>query len=234
MNKQTCCIARPVKLTGLTANNQGDSGIFAEFDSCDCNSCCKRVTLFAPPPLINPALTDEWTLKVIAEITFGCKKSCFGGQVEVDFKQGVVLDLSGDYVSVGYKLEEVINTNLEGAIIPPISLGAMIACCGAGAARGCATRTYAQETIAANAGFAVWRIPPFAYAVTIVSSSGLLDDSTTRFEFYGSGATTLLYSVTGDLAPDPIMVPAGAQQFAVINDNTGSTLTVEPSFLIGV
>lgn len=230
----TCCIARPVRPIVFTAADVDKHQEFAEFD-CECGSCCKRVALFAPRPRIVEA--DEWIVKVIADITFGCKKGfCFGGNVEVDFKNGVILDLMGDYVSVAYRVIEVINLNLEGAVIPSMSFGAMIACCGAGGARGCATRTTEQITLSAAANDALIPVPPFAYAVTFATSNPAgLFTSTTTFTQLGSGTTSVIASSAGDELPDPWLLAGGVRSINVNMPIVGEgTQTIEAVFLIGV
>lgn len=233
----TCCIARPVRPIVFTAADIGKHQEFAEFD-CECGSCCKRVALFAPRPKIEMnaiSSNDEWLVKVIADITFGCKKGfCFGGNVEVDFKNGVILDLMGDYVSVGYKVIEVTNLNLEGGVIAPMSFGAMIACCGAGAARGCATRTTERITIG-NAGSKLIPIPPFAYAVQFATEdTAALFVSTVAFAQVGSGISSpIVLSAFGNNLSDPWTIINGARNLLIVN-GSGASITFEAVFLIGV
>ena len=74
---------------------------------CDCNTGCRRVTLWHPRPK-QIELTDDWTVKLIARVRWG--DGCMGPEVEVDWKHGVILDLSGCYDEVSFEIIEINGT----------------------------------------------------------------------------------------------------------------------------
>jgi len=201
---------------------------------CQCGSCCRRVAIWADMPSIT--VDDDWLLKVVAKVNFGCKRWCGGSNVEVDVKTGVILDLMGDYISVGIGAIELIQ-GLEGDTPPEITIGAMSTCCGAGGARGCATRTTARQTVlASSGGITLIPIPPYAYAVQFIDPNNpqTFFASTTIIAFSSSGfGTGILYTTTGDVVPDPLTIPGGALSLLLFNTSADDVL-VEAIFLIGV
>jgi hypothetical protein len=200
--------------------------------ACKCGSCCRRVAVWSETPHITSA--NEWILKAIAKISFGCQKWCNGAIVEVDVKQGVILDLMADYIEVSIGPVEIVE-GLEGDAPPEIVFGAMSACCGAGAARGCATRTL-PSTLLAGTAITLFKIPPFAYAVSFASPQATsLFASTVVFYQLGSGTSSVITSSTGDTVPDPWMLVGGATHIGIDPNIVGEgTIAVEPVFLIGV
>jgi len=221
-----CCLARPVRPITWTAADIGNHRMVLEHD-CKCGSCCRRVAVWQVPA--TPVEADDYLVKVIARVVFGCRNSCFASEVEVDVKQGVVLDLFGDFIQVMLEPVEVSGT------VSPLAYGAMSACCGAGTARGCATRTTRQFTIAA-AGTAIIPVPPYAYAVQFVhdfASFGIFFVSNTSFFQSGSGTGAPITYSPGDTLPDPWTIVNGAESIVVINGGAGP-ITFEAVFLIGV
>jgi hypothetical protein len=185
------------------------------------------VTLWHPRPAFPVGAEDDWVVKAIARVTWG--DGCDGPEVEVDWKHGVILDLSGCWDSV--VLEIVENTGADEDI--EFTYGALSACCGAGAARGCATRTTAMITTDA-AGVSLIPIPPFAYAVSFAPNGGTaFFTSTTGLVQSGSGSGSILLTINGDVVPDPWMLIGGAESIGVVNAS-GTALEYEVLFLIGV
>jgi len=83
-----CCVARPVRPIVWTPADIGNHRMILEHD-CKCGSCCRRVAVWQVPA--KPVLTDDYLVKVIARVIFGCRNSCFASEVEVDVTQGEVL-----------------------------------------------------------------------------------------------------------------------------------------------
>jgi hypothetical protein len=197
---------------------------------CNCNTGCRRVTLYHPRPAnIDPL--DDWIVKAIARVRWG--DGCGGPEVEVDWKHGVILDLTGCYDEVSFEIIEIAGTPPDED--NPYVVGVLSACCGAGAARGCATRTTAQVSVADDGTPTMIPIPPFAYAVQFVpdfGSTGVFFVSTTAFIQAGSGTGGILAVSTGDQLPDPWPLVNGAESLFV--SSTGVALTFEVVFLIGV
>src|SRR4030095_15057722 len=198
---------------------------------CNCNTGCRRVTLWHPRPA-GIEQTDDWLVKAIARVRWG--DGCGGPEVEVDWKHGVILDLSGCYDEVSLEIIEASGT------VPdedhPLTYGVLSACCGAGAARGCATRTTAR-TVQTTGTTELIGIPPFAYAVQFATiTPALLFSATTTFAQFGSGSAGFASAVsiaTGDDFPDPWMLVHGAETIGVTNAS-GSSVEYEVIFLIGV
>lgn len=202
---------------------------------CDCNTGCRRVTLWHPRPE-GIEIGDDWLIKPLARIRWG--DGCGGPEVEVDWKHGVVLDLSGCYDEVSLEFTEALG------ILPDednlLTFGVLSACCGAGAARGCATRTTARLTVESGLPATITvPIPPFAYAVQFIPVPGV---STTNFfsantfvQQSGSGAAApaLITLVTGDTMPDPWALINGAESL-VITQVSGAGIELEVVFLIGL
>jgi len=221
-----CCVARPVRPIVWTPEDIGHHRMILEHD-CKCGSCCRRVGVWQVPELASAS--DDFIAKVIAKVIFGCRSSCFSSKVEVDVKQGVVLDLFGDFIQVMLEPVEISGT------LPPIAYGAMSACCGAGAARGCATRTL-PATLLAGTAITRFKVPPYAYAVAFASpQSEFLFVDTVDFYQLGSGTNTVLSNASGDTLPDPWMLVNGVQYIGIDPNIAGEgTIQVEPVFLIGV
>lgn len=197
---------------------------------CNCNTGCRRVTLWHPRPA-GIEDTDDWVVKAIARVRWG--DGCGGPEAEIDWKHGVILDLSGCYDEVALEIVEASGT------VPdednPLTYGVLSACCGAGAARGCATRTTARVDVAA-AGTTLIPIPPFAYAVQFVpdvGSAATFFVADTAFFQAGSGSGAAMTVVAGDVLPDPWPLVNGAESIVVINGGAGQ-VSFEAVFLIGV
>lgn len=202
---------------------------------CDCCSGCRRVALWHPRPFIDPSEEggSDWTVKAIARVRFG--DGCSGPEVEVDWKTGVILDLMGCSVEVALELVEKLGTQPDETNL--FTYGALVACCGAGGARGCATRTTATIATAADT-VSVIPIPPFAYAVMIAPHGDATDffvvDTTIAQLGSGAAASPPLLLVTGDLFPgDGWTLVGGAQSILVANAGA-EELEYEVVFLIGV
>jgi len=120
--------------------------------------------------------------------------------------------------------------------VSPVAYGAMSACCGAGAARGCATRTTGRQVVASGGGFTSIPIPPYAYAVQFISEATFFV-STTSIILSGSGLGGAFGGVTyvspANVVPDPLSITSGAQSLIVSNDGT-EDIRFEAQFLIGV
>ena len=224
-----CCMVQERRIVFTAADVNKFQQILEH--GCKCGSCCRRVAVWSETPVIGA--TDDWTVKLLAKVNFGCQRWCGGSLVEIDIKKGVILDLIGDYISVDIGAIEIV-TGLEGSIIPEITIGAMSACCGAGAARGCATRTTASITVDSNA-LGTIPIPPYAYAVQFLPSpaGASFYVSTTAIVFSGSGSGAVMFTTTGDIVPDPLMIPNGAENIGIINTGL-DPLVFEVIFLIGV
>jgi len=226
-----CCMAQERRIQFTEA----DIGKFQSLleHACKCGNCCRRVAVWAEIPS-GIVETDEWLLKAIARVSFGCQRWCNGAIVEVDVKRGVILDLMGDYINVDIGAIE-IRHSLEGEVVPEIVFGAMSACCGAGAARGCATRTTERIVLGAAEDSGLIPIPPFAYAVQFADTDANFFTSDTSLAQVGSGlAGPLAAGVagsTGDVVPDPWMIVNGAQNLFVFST---SGTQFEAVFLIGV
>jgi hypothetical protein len=229
-NKPVCGMGQARKLT-LTTADIGKTVALFSMGRCDCKSCCRRLTLFTEG---TPAVsTDEWVVKVIARITFGIQEYCIGANVEVDFKQGVVLDLPGDYVDVKLEVIEVIGAPIERVF------GAFVACCGAGAARGIATRTGITVSNPGGGAISFIDVPPFAYAVDFADPSGAMFVVGNIFVQLGSGTAlnAFIDTVTGekfltDPGQNPWRIAGGVESIGVII--AGAATTFEPVFYIGV
>lgn len=198
---------------------------------CCCNSC-RRVTLWHPNIILpNPEdPTDDWVLKAIARVTWG--DGCDGPEVEVDWKQGVILDLSGCWDSV--VLEVIENTGADEDVF--FTYGALSACCGAGAARGCATRTTASVSAATGVSVMI-PVPPFAYAVTFAphleSTDAFFVADTGIFQL-GSGNLSVITHVNGDEFPtEGWTLVGGVESIGVLNAAV-EDVVFEAVFLIGV
>lgn len=195
---------------------------------CCCTSC-RRVTLWHPRPAFPEGAEDDWAVKAIARVTWG--DGCDGPEVEVDWKHGVILDLSGCWDQV--VLEIIENTGADEDI--EFIFGALSACCGAGAARGCATRTTATFTTAADETTVI-PIPPFAYAVMFAPHGDATDFfiAETSIVQSGSGSANVLLLATGDTIPlDGWTLIGGAESILVANAGV-EDLEYEVVFLIGV
>lgn len=213
----------------------GQQVVLGQWPPCGCCSGCRRVALWHPRPEI--AVDSDWTVKVIARVRFG--DGCNGPEVEVDWKTGVILDLMGCGVEVALELVEKTSSGGEG--MPGeenlFTYGVLVACCGAGGARGCATRTTARITTDA-AAFSIIPIPPFAYAVMFapVGTVSEFFAATTTIGQLGSGAAAIpsIIQLPGDEIPtDGWTLVGGAQSIVVLN--AGATeLVYEVVFLIGV
>lgn len=202
-----------------------------EHGECCCVSGCRRVTLWHPRPSPHIDIESTWRLKVIARVRWGDR--CQGPEVEVDFKHGVILDIGGckDYVDV----EVVEALNVPAAL--QYELGALSVCCGAGAARGCATRTTESFTTEIEA-VTVIPIPPFAYAVMFAPHADSSDFFVlnTIVTQAGSGPADVMMSLTGDIIPgEGWTLVGGAESIIVANGEAGAdALSYEVVFLIGV
>jgi hypothetical protein len=209
----------------------GKQMVILKHPCCNCNTGCRRVTLWHPRPQ-GILAADGWVVKAIARVRWG--DGCGGPEAEVDWKHGVILDLSGCYDEVTLELVEVSGTIPNESRF--LDFGVLSACCGAGAARGCATRTTARIELEAAGGFLI-PIPPFAYAVQFVP----LDPTTffvatTILVQSGSGSVNpdaYLTAASGDNVADPWALVNGAE--SIIVSNTGLVeLNFEVVFLIGV
>ena len=228
---KNCCYSQIIRQK-FTSADVGKHQVFLEHN-CECGSCCRRVAVWQEKAPIDVA--DTWLLKAIARVTFGCRKWCTGSKVEVDIKTGVILDLMGDFIEV-----EIEPVEVEGSP-PELLFGAMSTCCGAGGARGCATRTFARSS-----GGLFFPIPPYAYAVSFAvpptdflgTNEGRFYSSTTSFVQSGSGFGgfgSLLASMAGDDIIDPWPIIAGAQTLGVFdNGNPQVPIVYEVVFHIGV
>jgi len=208
----------------------GERKVIHEHGPCSCNTPCRRVALWHERPLIEAE--DNWIQKVIAHVTFG--DGCNGPTVEVDWKRGVILDLLGCYTVVALEVVEAIEGPDEDNLF---GFGVLSACCGAGGARGCATRTGARVE---NEGpdVSLINVPPFAYAVAFATATpDLLFDAANLFFQLGSGTGAFPQSVldakTGASLPDPWLLVGGVQTIAVQN-TLAEAVSFEPVFLIGV
>lgn len=199
---------------------------------CNCNTGCRRVALYHPRPA-DIELLDDWTVKAIARVRWG--DGCGGPEVEVDWKHGVILDLAGCYDEVSFEIVEILGTAPDEDT--KYTVGVLSSCCGAGAARGCATRTTERITVESGIeGATLVPIPPFAYAVTFAPINVDAADffSANSFIFQsGSGAIEGLTQVTGDALPDPWLLIGGAESIVLVQ-TTGSPIQLEVVFLIGV
>ncbi len=200
---------------------------------CDCNTGCRRVTLWHPRPK-QIELTDDWTVKLIARVRWG--DGCMGPEVEVDWKHGVILDLSGCYDEVSFEIIEINGTAPDEDV--PYEIGVLSACCGAGGARGCATRTTELLTVEPGVPATILvPVPPFAYAVSFapigVDSADFFSSSTFIQQFGSGAAPTIQVLSTGDTLPDPWMLIGGVESIA-ITTTTGTPIQLEVVFLIGV
>jgi hypothetical protein len=210
----------------------GEHVVILRHPCCNCNTGCRRVTLWHPRPNIN-AESDSYIIKAIARVRWG--DGCGGPEAEIDWKHGVILDLSGCYDEVSF---ELVEKEIASISDPLLTFGVLSACCGAGAARGCATRTYASIENEGDNAFSFIPIPPFAYAVTFATNdpTGLLTSDVTFYQLgsgIGSFPDGVLASSTGDLLPDPWMLVNGAETIAMTNTAALET-NFEPVFLIGV
>ncbi len=207
----------------------GGKMIILRHAACDCNTGCRRVTLWHKRPQ-GIEITDDFIVKAIAKVRWG--DGCGGPEVEVDFKHGVILDLTGCYTEVELNIIEISGTAPDEDML--FHYGAMSACCGAGAARGCATRTTAITTVDGGGGAVTIPVPPFAYAVTFASAAPTdLLAVTTSFLQVGSGLGGIQALTFGNALPDPWMLVNGAETLVVGNDAVGD-ITFEAIFLIGV
>lgn len=212
----------------------GTRHVIMTHGKCCCTSC-RRVTLWHPRPAFPEGAEDDWAVKAIARVTWG--DGCDGPEVEVDWKHGVILDLSGCWDQV--VLEIIENTGPGGGADEDIefTFGALSACCGAGAARGCATRTTATFTTEVEE-ITVIPIPPFAYAVMFAPHGDITDFfiATTSVSQSGSGSGNVLLSVTGDNIPsDGWTLIGGAESILVSVAEEGTeAIEYEVVFLIGV
>jgi hypothetical protein len=144
----------------------------------------------------------------------------------------------GCYTQVSVELIEKIGTLPDADNL--FLYGALTTCCGAGGARGIATRTYASVQVPAaeiegDPGSVVLEVPPFAYAVMFATASqDALFAATTLFVQVGSGSLTVLAVVEGDdMLPQPWALVGGIQSIQIINQ-AFTVLEFEPVFLIGV
>lgn len=201
---------------------------------CDCNTGCRRVTLWHPRPK-NIDLLDDYVVKPIARVRWG--DGCGGPEVEVDWKHGVILDLSGCYDEVSLEIAEILGSPPDEDSL--FRFGVLSACCGAGAARGCATRTTALVTVEDGVPNTVMvPIPPFAYAVSFapqVASQAAFFTANMIMAQSGSGAIPpgLMMNQTGADMQDPWMLVGGAETI-VLTNVTGNNIAVELVFHIGV
>lgn len=201
---------------------------------CNCNTGCRRVTLWHPRPK-GIELLDDFVVKAIARVRWG--DGCGGPEVEVDWKHGVILDLSGCYDEVSLEIVEILGTAPDEDM--PFTFGVLSACCGAGAARGCATRTTELFTIADGVpGTTIIPVPPFAYAVSFApqsASQAAFFTANVIMAQSGSGAVPPGYmmSQTGANMQDPWMLVGGVESI-IITNLTGNNIGVELVFLIGV
>lgn len=178
---------------------------------CNCGNPCRRVALWADRPfhLAEPASL----IMLRGRVTFG--DDCDGLYVEVDWKTGVVLDLFGCYAQV--------ELHVPFALIDPADatqrflIKSMVACCGAGAARGTATWTSAPQ----SEGTATIEIPPFAYAL----DRAFTDQGNATATWITSGGLVIGAANAGDSVPEG----AVAIQFTVGMGETGFA-----RFFIGV
>jgi len=122
----------------------------------------------------------------------------------------------------------------------PYRYGVLSACCGAGAARGCATRTTARITVESGLGVSqLIPIPPFAYAVQFVPVPGVSTtnffSATTFLQQSGSGGTAPapITLVTGDTLPDPWALVNGAETI-IVTQVSGAAIEFEAVFLLGL
>lgn len=182
---------------------------------CECGSPCRRVALWADRPF-NASPAPATLILLHGNISFG--DECDSLNVEVDWKTGVMLDLIGCYVEVA--LEVISSIVSAGAESEQFVVKAMIACCGAGAARG--TATWSSALIDGGAGVtATVEIPPFAYALDVTTSDGVSVAAT----WISSGGLPIGPAAAGGSVPEG----AVAIQFAVGAGETG-----QARFFIGV
>ncbi len=223
--KPTCCMGQHRTITNVDLV-VGHKQSILQFN-CKCGTCCRRLALFTDRPII--VAESDWILKAIARVTFGCEAWCYGSDVEVDFKRGVILDLLGDFVNVELEIIEASGSNFP----EKMGFGAVAACCGAGAARGCATRTTAITTVSTS-GSVLIPVPPFAYAVSFAGDPSILLVADIAFAQMGSGtASPGLTSAFGNSLPDPWMLVGGVESILVVNGGTPDAV-FEAVFLIGV
>lgn len=191
---------------------------------CCCKTACRRVTIWNSRANGIDGGSD-WLLKVIARVVWG--DDCLGPEVEVDWKRGVILDLSGCRTGVSLELIERSGT------VPTeqMGFGALSACCGAGAARGIATRTTAVIDVVATEP-AIIPVPPFAYAVSFVTTDADLFTAGTTFIQSGSGLGGATDSETGLTVPETWLIGGGVNTIGVVNQS--AALTFEAVFHIGV
>lgn len=176
---------------------------------------------------------SNWIVKTIARVRFG--DGCNGGpEVEVDWKTGVILDLMGCSVEVALEIVEKTGSIPDEDNL--FTYGALVACCGAGGARGCATRTTAQVTTGVGA-VSVIPIPPFAYAVMIAPAPDndfFLVDVTVSQSGSSFAAGAILMLTTADLFPGEGWTLIGGAESIVVGNNSAEELDYEVVFLIGV
>ncbi len=212
----------------------GGKGLILRHPECNCNTGCRRVTLWHPRPE-GIALLDDWVVKVIARVRWG--DGCGGPEVEVDWKHGVILDLSGCYDEVAFEIVEILGTAPDEDT--KYGLGVLSACCGAGAARGCATRTTELITVADGVeNSVIVPVPPFAYAVSFapqVASQAAFFSASFIMAQSGSGAVPpgLMMNQTGADMQDPWMLVGGVESI-ILTNISGNNVGVELVFLIGV
>jgi hypothetical protein len=219
------------RITNAEEFGVGKRLLILRHPECDCNSGCRRVTLWHPRPAI--AADDGFVIKPLARVRWG--DGCGGPEVEVDWKHGVILDLSGCYDEVSLEFVEVSGTLPVDFATRSFDFGVLSACCGAGGARGCATRTTARFEVEADGSIAV-PIPPFAYAVQFVPvDPAAFFVSTTSLTQSGSGSNSdaSLAVQTGDILPDPWSLVNGAETIIVSNGGA-EEINFEVMFLIGV
>ncbi len=222
------------RLVNIEKLGVGGKMIILRHAACDCNTGCRRVTIWHKRPQ-GIELLDDFVVKAIAKVRWG--DGCGGPEVEVDFKHGVILDLTGCYTEVELNIVEILGTSPDEDML--FHFGAMSACCGAGAARGCATRT--TELISVEDGVEntlVIPVPPFAYAVSFapqVASQAAFFTADMIMAQSGSGAVPpgLMMNQTGADMQDPWPLIGGVESI-VLTNVSGNTIGVELVFLIGV
>lgn len=196
--------------------------IHVHSELCECNSCCKRISLWT-----TKKFEDDGAIQAIAEVTFG--SGCDGALVEVDWKNGVTIDVPGTRVEVTWKLDFALVSS------PHIrGFGVVSACCGTGRARGLATRTKLVSVDASAAS--IIEIPPFAYAVNFTSSTTTFFAATTVIQQLASDDPTgLIATINGN---DPILDET--EGWPIVNGAHGILLDtaanefVNAVFMIGV
>lgn len=200
----------------------------------------RRVALFVERK--QPNTNANWIVKPIAKIGFGA--GSVHNFIEVDWKTGVQVSFAATEVDVAVVLIERVNAEQIASIDELVTFGACIVEGGDGLGPRLVTRTTEQHILPAPGTSPAIPIPPYAYAVEIVSPTwedlySVGAAAALRFSGSGDGGGAIIQNqvlvdpATSAALRGPYTIPGGAASVMLAQAGGPPIISFELVFHIG-